>query len=112
MFKFTIPIELHNGTNVERLEVGRAKFDHETYFPCFALVLDKENAIILKANELRIFTRIGTVSSIQMGEVREAQGSNGLDWQGKKGSGKLAYSVEDLQAAEIANGSPQIVTIF
>jgi len=112
IFKFTVLVELCNGTGIERFGEGHAKFDGEAYFPSFALVLDNEHAIILKANGLKTFTRIGTVSLIQMSMVEEALKSVALDEQDKNESEKLAYSVEEVQAAEIANGSPQIVTIF
>ena len=75
-------------------------------------MLDNEHAIILKANGVRTFTRIGTLSSIGKSVVDEGARSAKLDEQGKREGEKLAYSVEDAQAAEIANGSPQIVTIF
>ncbi|KAF8846453.1 HET-domain-containing protein [Acephala macrosclerotiorum] len=112
VFKYTVLVELRNGTGIERFGEGHAKFDDKSYFPSFALRLDNEHAIILKGNGLRTFTRIGTVSSIRMSSVANAPNSAGLDEQGKNDSEQLAYSVEEVQAAEIANGSPQIVTIF
>lgn len=112
VFKFTILVELRNGTGMERFGDGHAQFDDEKFFPSFALMLDKEHAIILKAKALRTFTRVGTASLIQMSKVEKTPRSADLDEQGKNESEKPAYSVEDVQAAEIANGSPQIVTIF
>jgi len=111
VFKFTVLVELRNGTGTERFGQGHAQFDDEKYFPSFALMLDKEHAIILQAKALRTFTRIGTVDLIKMSKVEETPSAD-LDEHGKNESEKLAYSVEDVQAAEIANGSPQIVTIF
>lgn len=94
---------------MELLGKGHANFDEEPYFPSFALMLDQENALILKANGLRTFTRIGTVRMITL--VNAASTAD-PDPQGQNESKELTYAVEDSQAAEIATGLPQVVTIF
>lgn len=96
---------------MERFGEGYAQFDDKSYFPSFALRLDDRNAIILKVGGLGTFTRIGIVSSIQMSSIANAPDSAGLDEQVKNDSEQLVYSVEEVQAAEMANGSPQIITI-
>jgi hypothetical protein len=103
VFKFTILVGLSTGTGKQTLVEGHGIFDDEPYFPSFALMLDNEHALILKANGPRTFTRIGTVSSIGKGVVENTAGSAGPEDE---------YSMEDEQAVKIANGSPQIVTIF
>jgi hypothetical protein len=112
VFKFTISVEFQSGTGTKKFGSGHAKFDDEACFPSFALMLDNEHALILRANGMRTFTRIGTVSLVRMSEVNDPSTSAGLVMQGKNESEKLGWSVEDEQAAEIADGSPQIVTLF
>lgn len=112
VFKFTISVELQSGTGTKKFGSGHAKFDDETCFPSFALMLDNEHALILRSNGMRTFTRIGTVSLVRMSEVNDPSTRAGLVMQGKNEREKLGWSVEDEQAAGIADGSPQIVTLF
>jgi hypothetical protein len=77
------------------------------------LFLGGEKALILKANGLRTFTRIGIIDYFF---AAHSQGNNEAaslaDLGCQSDSNRLTYSVEEIQAAEVADGSPQAVTIF
>jgi hypothetical protein len=110
---FTASVEFRNGG--QAVWDGDANFDSEPYFPSFALLLDDVNALVLKAIGPSVFSRIGIA---RIGLRKHERGSNnaGLgaasDMSSRVDSSGLTYSVQEVQAAKLASGSRQIVTIY
>ena len=109
---FTLRVEFHSGVEMEE---GNANFDSEPYFPSFAMLLDGVHALILKAKGPRTFTRIGTArlfSKVNRQGSNEAAREVVMGPRSQKDCNNLTYSAEYIQAAEIANGLRQAITIY
>ncbi|OAL35153.1 hypothetical protein AYO20_05630 [Fonsecaea nubica] len=93
---------------------GSATFDDKPHFPSFALMIDGQQGLVLKARELWEFVRIGTVmyGPMQRGG-RAADGSNTVE---DNESAELVngggYSAAEITALSIAKGMAQKITIY
>ncbi|KIX95530.1 uncharacterized protein Z520_08650 [Fonsecaea multimorphosa CBS 102226] len=86
---------------------GSATFDDKPYFPSFALMLDSQQGLILKAKEPWEFVRIGSVRYWPM-----PGGVNGHDNSNPMGVNKSSYSTAEITALSVAKGTAQKITIY
>ncbi|OQV03642.1 hypothetical protein CLAIMM_08660 [Cladophialophora immunda] len=93
---------------------GFATFDDKPHFPSFALMLDDQRGLVLKAREPWEFVRIGTVRHWSM--QRGGSGDGGNNTVNVNGSSGLAngasYSAAETTALSIARGLAQKITIY
>ncbi|EXJ67966.1 uncharacterized protein A1O5_08580 [Cladophialophora psammophila CBS 110553] len=96
---------------------GMATFDGQPHFPSFALLLDGENGLVLKAREPWEFVRIGAVWLLPSPRGGNGdEGNNTAEQHDHGTSGGTAsgasYSVAETTALSLAKGMAQKITIY
>ncbi|OAP60541.1 hypothetical protein AYL99_05543 [Fonsecaea erecta] len=86
---------------------GSVTFDDQPYFPSFALMLDNENGLVLRAKQPWEFVRIGTVRFWSM-----RRGVDGDDSSNIVDVNESRYSAAESTALSVAKGTAQKTTIY